>query len=88
MLFVFQRRNNYGQGKKRIGGRASRAQREDSIRRTVYVSDVDHNVSKTSTKFHHILAFFRIQIDMNFIYLKKTRLPRSSSPHYSVAMDW
>ncbi|KAL6554324.1 Polyadenylate-binding protein-interacting protein 8-like isoform X1 [Orobanche minor] len=41
-----RRRNNYGQGKKRIGGRASRAQREDSIRRTVYVSDVDHNITE------------------------------------------
>ncbi|GFP98853.1 polyadenylate-binding protein-interacting protein 9 [Phtheirospermum japonicum] len=29
-----------------MGGRASRAQREDSIRRTVYVSDIDHNITE------------------------------------------
>lgn len=29
-----------------MGGRAYRAQREDSIRRTVYVSDIDHNVTE------------------------------------------
>lgn len=41
-----QRRNNYNQSKKRMNGRAFRAQREDSIRRTVYVSDLDLGVSK------------------------------------------
>ncbi|GFP98851.1 polyadenylate-binding protein-interacting protein 9 [Phtheirospermum japonicum] len=40
-----RRRNNYSQSKKRMGGRA-RAQREDSIRRTVYVSDIDHNITE------------------------------------------
>ncbi|GER53933.1 CTC-interacting domain 9 [Striga asiatica] len=39
-----RRRSNYNNGKKRMSGRASRAQREDSVRRTVYVSDIDHNV--------------------------------------------
>lgn len=29
-----------------MSGRAFRAQREDSIRRTVYVSEIDHNVSE------------------------------------------
>lgn len=29
----------------RLPGRASKAQREDSIRRTVYVSDIDQSVS-------------------------------------------
>lgn len=43
---VQQRRNNFNQGRKRMSGRAFRAQREDSIRRTVYVSDIDHNVSE------------------------------------------
>ncbi|KAL0399554.1 UNVERIFIED_CONTAM: Polyadenylate-binding protein-interacting protein 8 [Sesamum radiatum] len=38
-----RRRNNYNQSRKRMNGRAFRAQREDSIRRTVYVSDIDHN---------------------------------------------
>ncbi|CAH8314114.1 unnamed protein product [Eruca vesicaria subsp. sativa] len=40
-------RNNYNQGRKvRITGRASKAQREDSIRRTVYVSDIDQTVTE------------------------------------------
>lgn len=39
--------NNYTQGRSnRLNNRASRAQREDSIRRTVYVSDIDHNVTE------------------------------------------
>ncbi|KAL8507796.1 hypothetical protein ACS0TY_018362 [Phlomoides rotata] len=41
-----RRRNNYNQGKKRMNGRAFRAQREDSIRRTVYVSDLDLNITE------------------------------------------
>ncbi|GER33622.1 CTC-interacting domain 8, partial [Striga asiatica] len=41
-----KRRINYNQVKNRMGGRASRAQREDSIRRTVYVSDIDHNITE------------------------------------------
>ncbi|CAI9088950.1 OLC1v1023416C4 [Oldenlandia corymbosa var. corymbosa] len=41
-----RRRNNYSQGRRRFNGRAFRAQREDSIRRTVYVSDIDHNVTE------------------------------------------
>lgn len=41
-----RRRNGFGQGKRRLNGRAFRAQREDSIRRTVYVSDIDHNVTE------------------------------------------
>ncbi|KAM7495334.1 hypothetical protein LguiB_029943 [Lonicera macranthoides] len=41
-----KRRNNYNQGKRRLNGRAFKAQREDSIRRTVYVSDIDHNVTE------------------------------------------
>ncbi|KAM7498526.1 hypothetical protein LguiA_022940 [Lonicera macranthoides] len=41
-----RRRNNFNQGRKRLNGRAFRAQREDSIRRTVYVSDIDHNVTE------------------------------------------
>lgn len=44
-LFVSQKKN-YSSGRKRTSSRASKAQREDSIRRTVYVSDLDHNVSK------------------------------------------
>ncbi|XP_051126007.1 polyadenylate-binding protein-interacting protein 9-like [Andrographis paniculata] len=41
-----RRRNNNGIGKKRMGGRGYRAQRDDSIRRTVYVSDIDHNITE------------------------------------------
>ncbi|KAL2483496.1 Polyadenylate-binding protein-interacting protein 9 [Forsythia ovata] len=41
-----QRRNNNNQGRRRMGVRTFRAQREDSIRRTVYVSDIDHNVTE------------------------------------------
>ncbi|KAL8046758.1 hypothetical protein ABFS82_08G198900 [Erythranthe guttata] len=41
-----RRRNNYSQGKKRMGGRSARAQREDSVRRTVYVSDIDQNITE------------------------------------------
>ncbi|KAL8087918.1 hypothetical protein AgCh_037892 [Apium graveolens] len=41
-----RRRNNSNQGRKRMSGKAFKAQREDSIRRTVYVSDIDHNVTE------------------------------------------
>ncbi|KAL6999755.1 Polyadenylate-binding protein-interacting protein 9 [Sarracenia purpurea var. burkii] len=41
-----RRRNNYNQGRRRLNGRVFRAQREDSIRRTVYVSEIDHNVTE------------------------------------------
>ncbi|XAR68218.1 hypothetical protein NMG60_11003274 [Bertholletia excelsa] len=41
-----KRRTNFNQGKRRLNGRASRAQREDSIRRTVYVSEIDQNVTE------------------------------------------
>ncbi|XP_015385561.2 polyadenylate-binding protein-interacting protein 9 isoform X2 [Citrus sinensis] len=41
-----RRRNNFNQGRKRLSGRAFRAQREDSVRRTVYVSDIDQNITE------------------------------------------
>ncbi|CAI9787694.1 unnamed protein product [Fraxinus pennsylvanica] len=41
-----RRRNNHNQVRRRMGVRTFRAQREDSIRRTVYVSDIDHNVTE------------------------------------------
>ncbi|GLU17704.1 hypothetical protein SLE2022_340600 [Rubroshorea leprosula] len=41
-----RRRNNYYQGRRRLSGRAFRAQREDSIRRTVYVSDIDQTITE------------------------------------------
>ncbi|KAF9587083.1 hypothetical protein IFM89_039691 [Coptis chinensis] len=41
-----RKKNNYNQGKRRINSRTSIAQREDVIRRTVYVSDIDHQVTE------------------------------------------
>ncbi|XP_040930186.1 polyadenylate-binding protein-interacting protein 9 isoform X6 [Gossypium hirsutum] len=41
-----QRRNNSNQGRRRLNGKAFRAQRDDSIRQTVYVSDIDQNVTE------------------------------------------
>ncbi|XP_028755338.1 polyadenylate-binding protein-interacting protein 9 [Neltuma alba] len=40
-----RRRTNYSQGR-RSNGRVHKAQREDSIRRTVYVSDIDQQVTE------------------------------------------
>ncbi|KAI5662182.1 hypothetical protein M9H77_21505 [Catharanthus roseus] len=51
----FYRRGNYTQGRRRVNGRAFRAQREDSIRRTVYVSDIDHNASDSN--IYHLYFF-------------------------------
>ncbi|KAG1335241.1 polyadenylate-binding protein-interacting protein 11 [Cocos nucifera] len=41
-----RRKNGYNQGRRRINDRARRAVREDSIRRTVYVSDIDQLVTE------------------------------------------
>ncbi|KAL4311872.1 hypothetical protein GQ457_01G003150 [Hibiscus cannabinus] len=41
-----RRRNNFNQGRRRLNGKAFRAQRDDSIRQTVYVSDIDQNVTE------------------------------------------
>lgn len=41
---LFQRRNSFNQGRRRLNGRSFRAEREYSIRRTVYVSDIDQQV--------------------------------------------
>ncbi|KAL2558818.1 Polyadenylate-binding protein-interacting protein 11 [Forsythia ovata] len=41
-----RKKNGYGHGKRRINSRTSMAQREDVIRRTVYVSDIDHQVTE------------------------------------------
>jgi RNA recognition motif-containing protein len=37
---------NNRRGRRRLNGRAFRAQREDSVRRTVYVSDIDQNITE------------------------------------------
>ncbi|GLU21332.1 hypothetical protein SLE2022_374770 [Rubroshorea leprosula] len=41
-----RRRNGYSQGRRRMNGRTSLAQREETIRKTVYVSDIDHQVTE------------------------------------------
>ncbi|KAL3521708.1 hypothetical protein ACH5RR_019857 [Cinchona calisaya] len=41
-----RKKNNYGHGKQRMNSRTSMAQQEDVIRRTVYVSDIDHQVTE------------------------------------------
>ncbi|KAG6684699.1 hypothetical protein I3842_12G074800 [Carya illinoinensis] len=41
-----RRRKNYNQGKRRPNTRTGLAQREESIRRTVYVSDIDQQVTE------------------------------------------
>ena len=45
VINLCQRKNSFNQGRRRMNGRAFRAQREESIRRTVYVSDIDQHVS-------------------------------------------
>ncbi|XP_010538861.1 PREDICTED: polyadenylate-binding protein-interacting protein 11 [Tarenaya hassleriana] len=42
----FRRKKSFGQGKRRINSRTSMAQREEIIRRTVYVSDIDQQVTE------------------------------------------
>ncbi|KDP47080.1 hypothetical protein JCGZ_05107 [Jatropha curcas] len=41
-----RKKNNYSQGRRRINSRTSMAQREEVIRRTVYVSDIDQQVTE------------------------------------------
>ncbi|KAI4333397.1 hypothetical protein L6164_018218 [Bauhinia variegata] len=41
-----RRRNSFNQGRRRLNGRTIKAQRDDSIRRTVYVSDIDQHVTE------------------------------------------
>ncbi|KAI4312699.1 hypothetical protein MLD38_037500 [Melastoma candidum] len=43
---VALRRKNHAQGRRRINNRTSMAQREEIIQRTVYVSDIDHQVTE------------------------------------------
>ncbi|KAG6426605.1 hypothetical protein SASPL_110831 [Salvia splendens] len=44
--FNLQRKNGYTNGKRRMNSRTSMAQRDDVIKRTVYVSDIDHQVTE------------------------------------------
>ncbi|PIN22919.1 Splicing factor 3b, subunit 4 [Handroanthus impetiginosus] len=41
-----RKKNGYSNGKRRMNSRTSMAQREEVIRRTVYVSDIDHQVTE------------------------------------------
>ncbi|KAJ0971169.1 hypothetical protein J5N97_019128 [Dioscorea zingiberensis] len=41
-----RKKNGFGQGKRRMNNRTSMAQKEEVIRRTVYVSDIDHQVTE------------------------------------------
>lgn len=41
-----QKKNGFGHAKKRVNSRTSMAQREEIIRRTVYVCDIDQQVMK------------------------------------------
>ncbi|XP_047080717.1 polyadenylate-binding protein-interacting protein 8-like isoform X1 [Lolium rigidum] len=41
-----RRRNGFNQGRRRMGVRPRRSDREDSVRRTVYVSDIDQHVTE------------------------------------------
>ncbi|KAL6004160.1 Poly(A) RNA polymerase cid11 [Asimina triloba] len=41
-----RKRNSYANGKRRVNSRTSMAQREEIIRRTVYVSEIDHQVTE------------------------------------------
>ncbi|KAK9672368.1 hypothetical protein RND81_12G096100 [Saponaria officinalis] len=41
-----KKRNNFANGKKRVNSRTTMAQREEIIRRTVYVSDIDQQVTE------------------------------------------
>ncbi|XP_010542006.1 PREDICTED: polyadenylate-binding protein-interacting protein 11-like isoform X2 [Tarenaya hassleriana] len=43
---VFSQKKSFGQGQRRINSRTNIAQREEIIQRTVYVSDIDHQVTE------------------------------------------
>ena len=59
----FQRRNGYiNQGRRRANDRARRTEREDSIRRTVYVSELDHTVSSWWLPEHALLYIIYSQV--------------------------
>ncbi|XP_074582283.1 polyadenylate-binding protein-interacting protein 8-like [Curcuma longa] len=56
-----RRRNNYDEGRMKMNNRARRAAREDSINRTVYVSDIDHQV--TEEKLAEIFSIYGQVVD-------------------------
>ncbi|XP_074566865.1 polyadenylate-binding protein-interacting protein 11-like [Curcuma longa] len=50
-----RKKNGFGQGRRRMNSRTSMAQRDEVIKRTVYVSDIDHQVTEEqlATLFIH-----------------------------------
>nr|GMC93065.1 polyadenylate-binding protein-interacting protein 12-like [Ipomoea batatas] len=44
--FIRRKKNGYSNAKRRLNNRTSMAQRDEVIRRTVYVSDIDHQVTE------------------------------------------
>jgi hypothetical protein len=87
-ILVLQRRNNSTQGRRRLNGRSLKAQREDSVRRTVYVSDIDQHVSELR------MAWIKAYVDilcLIFNYLNTIfscfRLLRSGLLPYSPIVD-
>ncbi|PIA41616.1 hypothetical protein AQUCO_02200212v1 [Aquilegia coerulea] len=50
---IRRKKNSFNQGRRRFNGRSIRARREDSVRRTVYVSDIDQHVTE-----EHLAALF------------------------------
>ncbi|KAF6159595.1 hypothetical protein GIB67_034557 [Kingdonia uniflora] len=45
-ILIRRKKTSYSQGKRRMNSRTSMAQREDVIRRTVYVSDIDQQITE------------------------------------------
>lgn len=58
MVLLFQRRNISSNGRRRMNNRTSMAQREEVIRRTVYVSDIDQQVRSPLVVFWSV-SFLR-----------------------------
>lgn len=67
LLLCFQGRNNLNQGRRRLNGRAFRAQRDDSIRRTVYVSDIDQTVSLNNHTISGFLLLFLADLENSLV---------------------
>jgi hypothetical protein len=94
-ILVLQRRNNSTQGRRRLNGRSLKAQREDSVRRTVYVSDIDQHVSELRMAWIKAyvdilcLIFNYDYIKLNYLYIIFScfRLLRSGLQPYSPIVD-
>lgn len=68
MMFVLLQKKFYNQGKHRINSRTSMAQRDEIIHRTVYVSDIDLQV--TFRAFSLLQGYLSdiIYIFLNFLF--------------------